>query len=93
MDIEKSISDTILKFDADSVLDDAESALTDVEARNRLLNSTKDQVLGFLLEHIPNMSIPDIQGVKDDVQFAVTRLDLSGFKLRKEGSHIILCLF
>lgn len=28
-------------------------------------------------------------GVKDDVQFAVTRLDLSGFKLRKEGKIII----
>jgi hypothetical protein len=26
-----------------------------------------------------------VSGVKDDVQFAVTRLDLSGFKLRKEG--------
>jgi hypothetical protein len=32
------------------------------EARNRLLNTTKDQVLGFLLEHIPNLRIPDIQG-------------------------------
>lgn len=91
-------------LDADSVLDDAESALTDREARNRILNSTKDQVLGFLLDHIPNMRIPDIQGidcchlsflsvrvgVKDDVQFAVTRLDLSGFKLRKEDVTVSL---
>ena len=60
------------------------------EARNKLINSTKDKVLGFLLEYVPNMTIPDIQGVKDDVQFAVTRLDMSGFKLKKEDVQVRL---
>jgi hypothetical protein len=57
-----------------------------------MLNSTKDKVLGFLLDHVPSMSIPDIQGVKDDVQFAVTKLDMSGFKLRKEGVCCVAAL-
>jgi hypothetical protein len=65
-------------------------AASSQEARNKLINTTKDKVLGFLLEHIPNMTIPDIQGVKDDVQFAVTRLDMSGFKLKKEDVQVRL---
>ena len=90
IDLEARISSSMRNFDADSVLSDAEATLTDAEARNKMLNSTKDKVLGFLLDHIPNMSIPDIQGVKDDVQFAITKLDLSGFKLRKEDVSVTL---
>ena len=63
-------------------------ATTSLDARNKLINSTKDKILGFLLEHIPNMVIPDIQGVKDDVQFAVTKLDMSGFQLNKEDVQV-----
>lgn len=60
---EMDFTDTsLLNFNPESILSDAENALSDAEARNSLLNKTKDQILGFLLEHIPNMSIPDIQG-------------------------------
>lgn len=56
------IDSSILNFNAESILSEAEATLSDVEGRNMLMNKTKDQVLGFLLEHLPSMSIPDIQG-------------------------------
>lgn len=89
-DIEGSLSTQLSKIDTKKILDEAESALTNTEARNRIINNTKDKVLEFLLENLPSMSVPDIQGVKDDVQFAVTGLDMSGFKLRKEDVTVVL---
>jgi hypothetical protein len=84
MDIETSLGATLNKINAKEVLDKAEDALTNAEARSRMINNMKDEILEFLLENLPSMSVPDIQGVKDDVQFAVTGLDMSGFKLKKE---------
>ena len=95
----------LANFNPESALSDVEQSLSNLagvgkngeidaassqDARNKLINTTKDKVLGFLLEHIPSMNIPDIQGVKDDVQFAVTRLDMSGFKLKKEDVQVRL---
>lgn len=88
MDIESTLGDTIKKFDSNKALNLAEGVLTNAEARAQLINDTKDRVLEFLLENLPTMTVPDIQGVKDDVQFAITGLDMSGFKLRKEDVKV-----
>jgi hypothetical protein len=88
MDIESTLGDTIKKFDSNKALNLAEGVLTNAEARSQLVNETKDRVLEFLLENLPTMTVPDIQGVKDDVQFAITGLDMSGFKLRKEDVKV-----
>jgi hypothetical protein len=88
MDIESTLGDTIKKFDSNKALNLAEGVLTNAEARTQLVNETKDRVLEFLLENLPTMTVPDIQGVKDDVQFAITGLDMSGFKLRKEDVKV-----
>lgn len=89
-DIEGSLGSKLSKIDTKKILDEAEEAITNADARNRIINNTKDQILEFLLENLPSMSVPDIQGVKDDVQFAVTGLDMSGFKLRKEDVTVVL---
>ncbi len=90
MDIESTLSSKLGGFDTKLALDQAEDALTNAEARARMINNTKDQILGFLLENLPSMSVPDIQGVKDDVQFSITGLDMSGFRLRKEDVTVEL---
>jgi hypothetical protein len=90
LDIEGSLGSQLSKINTKMILDEAEDALTNAEARNRIINNTKDQILEFLLENLPSMSVPDIQGVKDDIQFAVTGLDMSGFKLRKEDVVVVL---
>ena len=41
-------------------------------------------------EYLPAMSIPDVEGVRDDVEYAVQNLDMSGFKLHKEDVSVEL---
>ena len=36
------------------------------------------------------MSIPDVEGVRDDVEYGVSNLDMSGFKLQKEDVSVEL---
>jgi hypothetical protein len=36
------------------------------------------------------MSIPDVEGVRDDVEYGVSNLDMSGFKLQKEDVTVEL---
>ena len=36
------------------------------------------------------MSIPDVEDVRDDVEYAVCNLDMSGFKLQKEDVMVEL---
>lgn len=77
--------------------------LSDAAARARLVDGWKDTLLDFLLQFIPTLSIPDIDGmmttadlpvylpdayilgVREDVRFSVSGLDLAGIKLKKEG--------
>ena len=51
-------------MDPNKLLEDAELALTDKEARQRLIDSMKDACLEFLLQYLPSMPIPPIDGEK-----------------------------
>jgi hypothetical protein len=42
-----------------------------------------DSCLDFLLDYLPSMPIPPITGLKDNVEYTISQLDMSGFKLNK----------
>lgn len=63
---------------------DGEAALSDEDARDRLVNRIKDSALDFFLEVLPDLPVPPIEGVKDGVAYNISDLDLSGVKLKKE---------
>jgi hypothetical protein len=40
-----------------------------------------------LLDYLPSMPIPPITGLKDNVEYTISQLDMSGFKLNKVHTH------
>ena len=56
-------------MDVDALVDDAELALTDLAARQRLVDGMKDACLEFLLQYLPSMPIPPIDGEQDGLEY------------------------
>ena len=74
-----------------SIVNIAEKAITNSEARSRFIDGVKSKVLDFLLSYIPTINLGGIDGVKDDIQFNISSLDLSGFRFQKEGVSVDVC--
>ena len=53
-------------------------------------NSMKNKTVDFLLEYIPAMSIPDFHGVSNDIEYDITDLDLTEFKLDRKNVQVTL---
>ena len=52
------------------------------------METIKTHVIDFLSQYLPTLSIPALSGVSDDVEYSISGLDMSGFKLNKEGIHV-----
>ncbi|CAN0100653.1 unnamed protein product, partial [Ectocarpus sp. 12 AP-2014] len=88
--LERRILEGIEGLDTDELLETAEKAISDVDARTRLLDGIKDSTIDFLLEYLPHIEVPPISGTSSRVGYAITNLDLSGFRLRKEDVDVQL---
>jgi len=55
-------------LDPEALIKEAELALTDGTARQRLVNQMTDSALDFLLDYLPSMPIPPISGLKEGVE-------------------------
>lgn len=84
-DFSNSLVTSVKDLQLNNVLAMAETVITDTQARDTLIERVKDQILEFFLQYIPTLSLPDLDGIKDDIEYSVLGLNLSGFKLRKEG--------
>jgi hypothetical protein len=89
-EMEEKLMSGIEGVDVDALVDDAELALTDLAARQRLVDGMKDACLEFLLQYLPSMPIPPIDGEQDGLEYSISNLDLSRFKLRKEDVSVTL---
>ena len=47
-----------------------------------------DFLLEFLLRYLPNVAVPPVEGVKDNVGYKIDGVDLSGFVIKKESVEI-----
>ena len=56
--------------------------------RQALLDRLTDVALEFLLQQLPAVQIPAIEGEQDGVEYAVSNLDMSGFQLNKEDVKV-----
>ena len=79
---------SLASFDVAKFVDDAELAMTDKEARQRLADTIKDAVLEFLLEYLPSMPIPMIEGEGDGLLYTISHLSFSQLKIRKEDVKV-----
>jgi hypothetical protein len=50
----------------------------------------KDACLEFLLQYLPSMPIPPIDGEENGLEYSVSNLNLNRFKLKKEDVHLTL---
>lgn len=87
-DLGASVMSTVSNFEVDSVFSIAENVICDADARYNLLSKVKDQVLEFLLQYIPTLPLPDLDGVKDDIEYSIMGLDLSRFRFTKENVFV-----
>jgi hypothetical protein len=81
---------SLASFDINKFVDDAERAMADKEARQRLADSIKDAVLDFLLEYLPSMPIPMIEGEGDGLLYTISHLSFSQLKIRKEDVKVTI---
>lgn len=55
--LEERIMRGIENIDTEQLLDTAERAITDADARTRLLDGIKDSTVDFLLEYLPHIEV------------------------------------
>ena len=58
------------------------------EKRGELAAKAADFLLEFLLRYLPNVAVPPVEGVKDNVGYKIDGVDLSGFVIKKESVEI-----
>lgn len=54
------------------------------EKRQEFVNQVKDHCLDFFMSVLPAIKIDTISGVEEGVEYSISNLDLSNFKVRKE---------
>jgi len=89
-DMEDKLMAGIEGIDVAELMEDAELAATDFAARQRLVDGMKNACLEFLLQYLPSLPIPPIEGEEDGLEYAVSNMDLSRFKLKKEDVEVKL---
>lgn len=55
--------------------------VNDVDARQQFITRIKDVALDFLLSYLPTVVVPPIGGVKENVAYEISNIDLGGFKV------------
>ncbi|RLN92063.1 hypothetical protein BBJ28_00009761 [Nothophytophthora sp. Chile5] len=54
------------------------------EKRQAFVNRMKDHCLDFFMSVLPTIKVDTISGVEDDVEYSISNLDLSNFRVKKE---------
>jgi hypothetical protein len=78
------------KLKVNDLLNAAESAVVDAKARRRMLSTSTDVALDFVLRILPSMPVPPFEGVKDGLVYHISNLSMKGFKVQKEDILIEL---
>jgi len=79
-----AIIGTVENLDINKVMDAAEAAVTDEQARAEMLSNAADSALDFLLDILPSLPVPPLDGVKDGMLYHLSNLSMEGFKVKKE---------
>ena len=62
----------------------------DGEGRQVFINKVKDSALEFLMAYLPTAHIPPIEGQQDNIEYKLTNIDLSGFKVLSQDVEVLL---
>jgi hypothetical protein len=87
---ETQIVGALEKLDVEEWQKWGEKVATDKDARNELANKVKNSALDYLMQYLPSIQVPPIEGEKDQVEYFVDNLGLGGFKIKKESVEVTL---
>ncbi|CAK8996106.1 unnamed protein product [Durusdinium trenchii] len=89
-EIEREVLKSIRNFDPEKVLSTAEEALSNLEAREALVNHLKDTCLDLILKILPSIHIDQVNGNENDCDWEISNINFSDFSFRKEDVHVTL---
>ena len=64
--------------------------INDEKSRQQFINSVKDKALEFLMAYLPTAKVPPIEGEKDGVEYTLSNIDLSGFKVASKDVEVAI---
>jgi len=88
--VEKHLMKQLDEFDPEEQVQLMEAALTSNDAREKMVNKMKDDLLDFITNVLPSIKVPPLDGEKPEFKYSVHNLDMSRIKLKKENVRIQL---
>ena len=64
--------------------------MNDEKSRQQFVNSVKDKALEFLMAYLPTAKVPPVEGEKDGVEYTLSNIDLSGFKVASKDVEVAI---
>ena len=64
--------------------------MNDEKSRVQFINSVKDKALEFLMAYLPTAKVPPVEGEKDGVEYTLSNIDLSGFKVQSKDVEVAI---
>ncbi|KAF1319402.1 hypothetical protein FI667_g13175, partial [Globisporangium splendens] len=78
--VTKAIADVKL----DKLAEWGNTLTTNREKRQEFVNQVKDHCLDFFMSVLPSIKIDTISGIEEGIEYSMSNLDLSNFRVRKE---------
>ncbi|KAF0692614.1 Aste57867_16317 [Aphanomyces stellatus] len=88
--LREKVTEAVSKIKVDELAKWGRTLAGDSSARQLFVDQVKDRCLDFLMSVLPSIEVDPIIGTKDDVDYSISQLDLSKFKVRKEKVNVKL---
>jgi len=73
-----------------AIMGQGQSLYSDEKSRQMFINKVKDSALEFLMAYLPTAKVPPVEGEKDGVEYKLSGIDLSGFKVLSEDVEVAI---
>ncbi|ETW07582.1 hypothetical protein H310_02064 [Aphanomyces invadans] len=88
--LREKVAEAVSKVKVNDLAKWGRTLAVDAAARQEFVDQVKDRCLDFLMSVLPSIEVDPIIGTKDDVEYSLSQLDLSKFKVRKEKVSVKL---
>ncbi|ETV86296.1 hypothetical protein, variant 3 [Aphanomyces astaci] len=88
--LREKVTEAVSKLKVNELAKWGRTLAVDAAARQEFVDQVKDRCLDFLMSVLPSIEVDPIIGTKDDIEYTLSHLDLSKFKVRKEKVSVKL---
>ncbi|KAH9132457.1 hypothetical protein LEN26_007414 [Aphanomyces euteiches] len=82
--LREKVTEAVSKLKVNELAKWGRTLAVDKAARQEFVDQIKNRCLDFLMSVLPSIEVDPIIGTKDEVDYSISQLDLSKFKVRKE---------